>query len=490
MKLNIHRSHKKSKGSHLIFSALLSLLFCLVFNKGALAMRAPDSFANLVENSSSAVVNISTTQEVKVHPFMNFKFHGMPEGDPYSMFKDFFDREFPEATKRKATSLGSGFIIDSQGYIVTNNHVIAEAQEISITLSDNPNKTYKAKLIGQDSKSDLAVLKIEAKKKLPFIKFGDSDAARVGDWVVTIGNPFGFGGTVTAGIISAKSRDIGNKTEFIQTDSSINMGNSGGPMFNMSGEVIGINTSIISGSGGNIGLGFAIPSNIAKPIIKQLKTKGKVTRGWLGVKIQPVNEDIANSFGLKETYGALVAEVVKDSPAQKGSIEVGDIIVEFNGHHISKMQKLPRLVAQTKIGKRVPVVVSRNGKMKDLSVVVEKSEDPEDLKRVSANSSDTDSKNYIMGMIFGDITSSERAKYKLDKTLHGVIIKSVKRGSVADSAGMRAGDVIQRFNQSQVKDAKNLITMIEKARKRKNKKAVILLSRDGSNYFQSIEIED
>ena len=347
MKPNIHGSYLKSKGSNLIFSILLYLVLCFVPYNAALAMRAPDSFADLVESSIPAVVNISTTQEVKTHPFMNFKFHGMPDGDPYSMFKDFFDREFPEAMKRKATSLGSGFIIDPRGYIVTNNHVIAEAQEIKVTLSDNPNKTYKAKLIGQDSKSDLAVLKIDVKKRLPFVKFGDSDAARVGDWVVAIGNPFGFGGTVTAGIISAKSRDVGNKTEFIQTDASINMGNSGGPMFNISGEVIGINTFIISGTGGNIGLGFAMPSNIAKSTIEQLKTKGKVIRGWLGVKIQPVNEDIAANFGLSETYGALVAEVVKDGPAQKGGVEVGDIIIEFNGKHISKMQKLPRMVAQT-----------------------------------------------------------------------------------------------------------------------------------------------
>ena len=292
-----------------------------------------------------------------------------PPGSPFEdLFKDFFDRQSPH--KRKATSLGSGFVIDESGYIVTNNHVIGNADEIEVIFQDGTK--LNAELVGNDRKVDLAVLKVESNKKLEFVKWGDSSISKVGDWVLAIGNPFGLGGTVTAGIISAKSRDIkmGQYDSFIQTDASINRGNSGGPMFNIKGEVIGINSAIFSPSGGSVGIGFAIPAEIAAPVIDQLKKFGKTKRGWLGVRIQPVTDDIAEAYGLSEPKGALVASVTSNSPSSKSGIKPGDIILEFDGKEISKSRDLPRFVASTKIGKKVQVVVWRSNKSRSFNVIL------------------------------------------------------------------------------------------------------------------------
>lgn len=459
------------------------------------------SLAPLVKQTMPAVVNISTTQsvEVKGSPFDGFKFN-FPDSPEMDMFKEFFDKELNqgESRTRKATSLGSGFIIDPTGYVVTNNHVIAEADEINVVLMENDEeKTYPAKIIGTDPKTDLAILKIESKKPFPFLKFGDSDKALVGDWIITIGNPFGLGGTVTAGIISAKSRFIaGQFDEFIQTDASINRGNSGGPMFNLAGEVIGVNSVIISPSGGNVGIGLSIPTNLAQPIIKQLIEKGVVTRGWLGVKIQPVTEDIAKNLGLTEAKGALVAEVVKDSPAFKSAFKLGDVIMKFDGKPIVNMQKLPRIVAEIEIGKKVVSEVIRDGKTINIDVVVEKSLDSDSVndKKTGKKSDkeeevESDSAANLLGMKAEDVNASTRKKFKLENNVSGVIVTRVNRNSPASDAGIRVGDIILRFNKQSIEKALDLETVVKAAQKAGSKNAVMLINRGNSNQFIVIYLE-
>ena len=334
---------------------LISILFAN-FTFFVNAKSVPESFADLAEKLIPSVVNISTTQTVvtNINPFP-FEF---PPGSP---FEDLF-KEFGTPQKRKASALGSGFIIDSKGIVITNNHVIKGAEDIVVRV--NGDKEYKAKVIGTDPLSDVAVLQIESKEKFIAVKFGNSDKARIGDWVIAIGNPFGLGGTVTTGIISARNRDIGlsRYEDYIQTDASINQGNSGGPLFDMNGDVIGINTAILSPSGASAGIGFAIPSNSAKRVIDQLIKFGETKRGWLGVRIQVVTKEIADVEKLVKPRGALVASVAEDSPSYKGGIKAGDIILEFNGVLINEMKELPKIVAQTEVGKTVNVKVWRNEK--------------------------------------------------------------------------------------------------------------------------------
>ncbi|MEK9726060.1 MAG: Do family serine endopeptidase, partial [Rhodospirillaceae bacterium] len=333
------------------------------------AKTAPESFADLAQKLLPSVVNISTTQTVEGRD--NPTMPQLPPGSPFEdFFKEFFDRNSPQQRSRRATSLGSGFIISKDGYVVTNNHVIADADEITVILHDDTR--LPAELVGRDTKTDLAVLKVKAEIDLSPVGFGNSDAARVGDWVVAIGNPFGLGGTVTAGIISARGRDInsGPYDDYIQTDASINRGNSGGPMFNLDGQVIGINTAIFSPTGGSVGIGFAIPATTAEPVIAQLMKNGSVQRGWLGVHIQAVTDEIAETLGLKEASGALVASVIKDSPAEKGKIKAGDVILTFDGKKVNEMKALPRIVAETEVGRKAPVIVWRDGGRKTLQVAV------------------------------------------------------------------------------------------------------------------------
>ena len=353
---------------------ILVFLISFSFLEKSNSQTIPGSFADLAEKLMPSVVNISTTQTVvtKNNPFPGFEF---PPGSP---FEDMF-KEFGTPQERQSSALGSGFIIDENGIVITNNHVIQGADDIVVRVDDD--KEFKAKVIGADPLSDIAVLQLESKEKFKPVKFGDSDEARIGDWVIAIGNPFGLGGTVTSGIISARNRSIGltRYEDYIQTDASINQGNSGGPLFNMNGDVIGINTAIL-GRSGSIGIGFAIPSNSAKQVIDQLIKFGETKRGWLGVRIQDVTKEIADVENLGEPRGALVASVAENSPSDKAGVKAGDIIIEFNGEKINEMKELPIIVARTEVGKKVKVKIWRNKKEIIKDITLGRLETSEDFK--------------------------------------------------------------------------------------------------------------
>ena len=392
----------------------------------AYSKTAPSSFADLAEKLMPSVVNIASTQIVKTSssPF-SFQF---PPGSP---FEDMF-KEFNRPTERRATALGSGFIIDEKGIIVTNNHVIQGAEDIIVSV--NGSTEYNAKIIGTDPYMDLAVLQIESEEKFTPVNFGDSDKARVGDWVIAIGNPFGFGGSVTSGIISSRNRDIGltRYDDFIQTDASINQGNSGGPLFNLDGEVIGINTAIIApGQSGSIGIGFAIPSNPAANVINQLVEFGETKRGWLGVRIQEVTKEIADLENLDKPEGALVASVSENSPADKAGIKAGDIILEFEGKIVSTMRVLPKLVAQTKVGKRVKLKIWRSQKLITKKVLLGRLESSKEYK--AENKTESDISKYVkvenLKIAIRDLNKDDISERNLPKNTTGVVVTEISEGS-------------------------------------------------------------
>jgi len=419
------------------------LVFALFLHQGSMARSVPDSFASLADKVGHVAVNISSTKVVKpMKKFFQF---------PGREFKDFFGEEFfkhffgeiPQE-EMKQRSLGSGVVVSEDGYILTNNHVVAEAEEIVVTFTEQ--KQYDAEIIGRDQKTDIALIKIDIGKPIPAAKLGDSDALRVGDWVVAIGNPFGLGSTMTAGIVSAKGRVIGAGPydDFIQTDASINPGNSGGPLFNLEGEVVGINTAIFTQTGGNIGIGFAIPINMAKSVMNQLKEKGKVTRGWLGVTIQNVTAEIKDKFNLKSMEGALVAEVVEDSPAEKGGLQRGDVIIRFDGKKVKEMNALPSMVAQTPVGKGVEIAVIRNGEKKQLTVEITELEE----KSATAALRDTEIEQEF-GLSVQELTPELAEALSLESE-KGVVVSSVETGSPADEAGLSRGDLIQEIENEAV----------------------------------------
>ncbi len=414
----------------------------------------PRSFADLADKVKPAVVNISTTSIVTVpgNPFRQF--FGPDEGPLNDFFKDFY-KNAPDR-KMKQQSLGSGFIIDKEGYIITNNHVVDNAQDIKVKLVDG--REFKAKVIGKDAKTDLALIKITSIfEKLPVLVLGDSDSIRVGDWVLATGNPFGLEQTVTQGIISATGRVIGSGPydDFLQTDAPINPGNSGGPLVNMKGEVIGINTSIIPYGQG---IGFAIPSNVAKTITSQLRSKGKVVRGWLGVTIQTVTPEIAESFGMKESQGALVNEVASGSPADKGGIKQGDIIITFDGKNVKTANDLPFIVAETPVGKTVSVTLFRGGKTMDLQVKIE---ELTEQRMAELSQSQSQAPAQTFGMKLDDLSPQLKQQFGInDKT--GVVVVDVEAGSIADQAGIKPGDVIKETNHRPVKNLRDFKSAMEK----------------------------
>ena len=420
-----------------------------LFNIQGYAKNTPQSFADLAEKLMPSVVNISTTQTIKTKS-NQFPFQ-FPPGSP---FEDMF-KEFERPQERKASSLGSGFVIKKSGIVVTNNHVIANADDIVVIVN---NKEYEAKVIGADPYADVAVLQIESKETFTPVQFGDSDKARVGDWVVAIGNPFGLGGTVTSGIISARNRDI-NLTrydDFIQTDASINQGNSGGPLFNLDGQVIGINTAILSPSGTSSGIGFAIPANAASNIIDQLIKFGETKRGWLGVRIQQVTKEIAEVQQLKEPNGALIAGVSEGSPAEKSGIKPGDIILEFDGKKIKTMRNLPKIVANTEVGKNVNVKIWRNKKLISKQLVLGRLESS---KEFLAENKKIKKPKYVeiekLKISIRDLTSDDIDQRGLDKNLKGVVVTEISSKSPL-SILLTSGDIIVELQSQAIKNTKDL----------------------------------
>ena len=481
------------------------------------AKPAPDSFADLAAKLLPAVVNISSTQTIKPGqengddsdapsgPGNRGGGGGnraqpdipqFPPGSPFEQFfKDFLNRNRQgqqDTAPRQQTSLGSGFIVDASGLVATNHHVIDKADTITVTLQDGTN--FKAEIVGQDTKTDLALLRIKSDKPLPAIKFGDSDKTRVGDWVLAIGNPFGLGGSVTAGILSARARDInsGPYDDFLQTDASINRGNSGGPMFNMDGEVIGINTAIYSPSGGSIGIGFAIPAALAKPVLDQLRDFGHARRGWLGVNIQNVNDEIAESLGLDKPKGALIASVHDGGPAQVAGVQPGDVVLMFDGKPINDMKELPRFVAETPIDKSVKVMVWRKRNQVDLDVKVGELKEEPQVASVSPKQEKQQapvSAVKALGLSLANLTPELRQRFGLADDINGVVITDIDNGGPSADKGMKAGDIVVEVAQDDVKTTDQILSKVDEAKKAGRKSVLLLVDRQGDLRFVAVKID-
>lgn len=454
-----------------------------------------ENLADLVEERIPAVVNISTTRIVKspqgrgVQPFERFS-------DPEELLRKFFGERDGEHRSRRMTSLGSGFIIDEDGYIVTNNHVIEGAEEITVITHDDTR--YDAEIIGRDPKTDIALLKITADRDLPVVEWGDSEVARPGESVFAIGNPLNLGSTVTAGIISARKRNInsGPYDDYIQTDASINRGNSGGPLFNADGKVIGINTAIYAGNGGgNIGIAFAIPTSLAKPIIAQLREYGRTKRGWLGVRIQPVDPDAVEYLGLKEARGALVAQLTPNSPAADAGLKEQDVIVSFNGTSIKDVRQLQRVVADTKVGAKVPVIVVRDGKKRTFQVVLGELEQAEKDNRIDTGYNNQEKgkveKTDLLGMSLSTLTDILRDKYDIPDTVNGIVVTDVDVDSVAERKNIQEGDVIVRAgdrNSDPLKTPGDMQSYIQSQKEDNRKSVFLLIYSRGSQSFKALPL--
>ena len=451
-----------------LFQKILLILVFFNFGSYSKVEAVPESFADLAEKLMPSVVNISTTQTVRTTS-NQFPFQ-FPPGHPFEdMFKD-----FQKPTERKASSLGSGFIIKENGIVITNNHVIAGADDILVTVNS---KAYKAKVIGADPYMDIAVLKMETKDKFKSVGFGDSDKARVGDWVVAIGNPFGLGGTVTSGIVSARNRDIGmtRYDDFIQTDASINQGNSGGPLFNLKGEVVGINTAIIApGQSGSIGIGFAIPSNAASKVIDQLVNYGETRRGWLGVRIQEVTKEIAEAVELKKPQGALVASVGEKSPADKAGVKAGDIILKFDGKTIDTMRTLPKVVANTEVGKNVEIQIWRNKKLLTKKLKLGRLESSEEFKEKKTKQKKTkEFEIEKLKITVRDLNKEDISSRDL-KITKGVVIMEVSSKSPLNGQ-LNVNDIIIEAKRTPITNSSDLKNLVDKIVKQGDKNLLLLI---------------
>lgn len=497
----------KNLGSLKSLAAALLAAQLLLGAAGTAQARAPEGdFADLAEQLLPSVVNISTTQTVKNRPGGGLP-EGMPQfppGSPFEeFFKDFFDRQQKggqgggNRPPRQVSSLGSGFIVDARGYVVTNNHVIADADEVRVILHDNTE--LPAKVIGRDPEVDLAVLKVEPKQPLKPIAWGESGKARVGEWVLAIGNPLGLGGTVTAGIISARGRDIGagRYDDFIQTDASINKGNSGGPLFNRAGEVIGINTAIFSQSGGSIGIGFSVPSAMARPVVQQLIEFGRTKRGWLGVQIQSVTDEMVEDLGLDKARGALVAKVVPGGPAEKAGIQSGDVITSFDGKPIASTNALTRTVAETTVGKAVPVELQRKGKKVTVRATLG------ELEQAMASAETAPSKGSEpkqrpargetaladLGVKIAPLNAETRKRFDIKDDVKGVVVVDVDADGPAAKRDVRAGDVIVEVSQSEVRNPEDAAEMLKALRDAKRKVALLQILRGGEPRFVPVPLK-
>ncbi|MFK7945933.1 MAG: DegQ family serine endoprotease [Paracoccaceae bacterium] len=479
-------------GLFLVAGRLLSVIVLAVALTGAVtktseARGAPESFADLAEQLSPSVVNISTAQNIEGN-------ETGPDGSPLEdLFKDLYPRGRPDGP-RQVQSLGSGFVISADGMVVTNNHVIEDADEITVNFPNG--LSLKAVVIGTDPQTDIAVLKIEHDAPLPFVQFGDSTAARVGDWVLAIGNPFGFAGSVSAGIISARNRDInaGRYDDFIQTDAAINRGNSGGPLFNMDGEVIGVNTAIISPTGGSIGIGFSVPSNLAQKIVSQLQEFGVTRRGWLGVRIQSVNDEMAEALNLEEAKGALVAEVTPGGPAEAAGVEAGDVILKFDGKDVDEMRDLPRLVADTQVESAVRVVVFRKGKTQTLKVTIGLLEEDQ-LAAAATSGGDEGAEPEVegtkldaVGMVLRPLSDAAREEFGIADDVSGVLIGEVDPESQAAEKGVQIGDVIVEVGQEPVSTPAEVAARVSEASELERKSVLFLIQNKGDLRFVPLAI--
>jgi serine protease Do len=479
-------------------AALAAVLFILPARPAA--ARGPENIADVAEQVIDAVVNVSTSQKVDA------RVSGLPDLPPGSPMEEFFDDFFKhrhgqggddsDQAPHRINSLGSGFIIDPSGLVVTNNHVIADADEINVILNDGTK--LPAELVGKDSKSDLALLRVHADHPLKSVQFGDSDKLRLGEWVIAIGNPFSLGGTVTAGIVSARNRDIqsGPYDNYIQTDAAINRGNSGGPLFNLNGEVIGVNTAIISPSGGSIGIGFAVPSDSAMPVIDQLRQFGETRRGWLGVRIQQVTDDIAESLGIKPARGALVAGVDDKGPAKPADIEPGDVVVKFDGHDVKEMRDLPRIVADTPVGKQVDVVVIRKGKEETHQVKVGRLQDTDKVASADIKQDTPPEQKSVvqktLGLELASLSDDLRKKFKIRDTIKGVVITGIDPSvdTSQPDKHLAPGDVIVEVQYQPVGNPADLQTRIDQLKAQGKKVAVLLVSNgDGETRFVALSLQ-
>jgi serine protease Do len=460
------------------------------------------SFSPLVKKVLPAVVNISVVEKSDVaDDAEQDSDQGGQQGAPSSPFDEFLRRFFeqqgqgfpgmpmhPRPEQRMA--LGSGFIIDPAGYVVTNNHVVSNADKVTVILQDG--SKHPAKVLGRDSKTDLALLKIDAKEPLPYVSWGDSNQEQVGDWVLAVGNPFGLGGTVSSGIISARGRDIhsGPYDDYLQLDAAINRGNSGGPTFNLNGQVIGINTAIYSPNGGSVGIGFAIPSSLAKPVIEQLREHGKVERGWLGVQIQEVTPEIAKGLGLPHAEGALVADVTPKSPAAHAGVKQGDVILSFNGHKVAKVRDLPIVVAETPVGDHAKVEVFRNGKDQDLTVDIGKMpENPQVAENQQQGGQDENGASATaLGLKLAPLTGEMRQRAGVPKSVKGVVVTGVDDSSPLAELGIQPGDVIEQVNQQPVTTPQQAESKLKEAQKGANKNVLLLINRHGTNQYLALSM--
>ncbi len=455
----------------------------------ASAVQSKAGFAEVVHAVQPAVVNVAvvgTAASTRRNP----PDLQLPDNSPFREFFERFFEQSPMLPQRggpgtKTQGVGSGFIVTPDGYIVTNHHVIDGAEQVNVVLNDGRRLT--AELRGVDPKTDLALLKVETDDVLPYVTFGDSDTARAGDWVLAIGNPFGLGGSVTSGIISARGRDIqsGPYDDYLQIDAPINRGNSGGPLFDLTGQVIGVNTAIYSPTGGNVGIGFAVPAAQAKPVIEQLMAKGHVERGWLGVQIQTVTDDLAKSLGLPRAEGALVGEVTPDSPAARAGIRVGDVILSFNKQQISELKDLPRLVADTDPGAKTPLSVWRDGKRKDLHAIIERTPG---AKVTLAGSTHEASNQARLGLAVAPITPELRERFKIGGDVRGTLVVKVESGSAAERRGLKPGDVIMQAGRTPVAAPADLATVVQEAAAADQKNVLLLVNRQGEQWFVAVAV--
>src|SRR5450432_1881002 len=501
-------SHRLRPRVAAIWLGTASVLISAPVSTPALA-RGPDGIADVAEKVIDAVVNISTSQTVEAKAGGDGR-GAMPQLPPGSPFEEFFDDFFKnrrggpggnskggdrsgDMQPRKTNSLGSGFIVDTSGIVVTNNHVIADADEINVIMNDGTK--IKAELVGVDKKTDLAVLKFKPAKPLIAVKFGDSDKLRLGEWVIAIGNPFSLGGTVTAGIVSARNRDIssGPYDNYIQTDAAINRGNSGGPLFNLDGEVIGVNTLIISPSGGSIGIGFAVPSKTVAVVVDQLRQFGELRRGWLGVRIQQVTDEIAESLNIKPARGALIAGVEEKGPAKPAGIEPGDVVIKFDGKDIKEPKDLSRVVADTAVGKAVDVVIIRKGAEETKQVTLGRLEDNDKAVQASAKPAEPQEKpatQKALGLDLAGLSKDLRTRYKIKDSVKGVVITNVDASSDAAEKRLSAGDVIVEVAQEAVTNAADVKKRVDQLKKDGKKSILLLVSNaDGELRFVALSVQ-